>query len=371
MPTASDILYDLLSAFASELADIVAHPPGSSAKARAWNQADAAQRLAQVERALIALGKRVGLMIGPFLTDAIRTGKRAAYYQAKNAAGQLIEKFGSIPASSSLIVPPSSFAIKPTFSRVDTGALQVLAKETYNDVMKMARTTAARGGFAIRALAQRSVTNGEVNDIISKGILRGQRDEPIRKLGEVLEKIHGKTMTLIDKNGDPRETDTRKYAELVVRTRTREAEEESRHRQIQDFGRDLVVIVGPASPDVCGDLTGHVFSLSGKDKTYPALSSTPGGGPPFHPNCRHSTCLFVPELSTPEQIAASHMSEDARQLLGKSPAEALRIHKDLQLGNENDQRLRDVRRSITGVDPGPSPRKFRPPDTRNPDPHKS
>jgi hypothetical protein len=60
---------------------------------------------------------------------------------------------------------------------------------------------------------------------------------------------------------------------------------------------ELVEIVeNPGTIDFCLELEGRVFALTdeaAKKAGVPLLADCPGGGPPFHPNCRHSLSPYV------------------------------------------------------------------------------
>jgi hypothetical protein len=59
-----------------------------------------------------------------------------------------------------------------------------------------------------------------------------------------------------------------------------------------------------ATCDVCAPIQGRIFSISGKDKRFPALSSVPGfdrGFKAIHPNCRHRLVPIVWEMCTEEE----------------------------------------------------------------------
>lgn len=77
------------------------------------------------------------------------------------------------------------------------------------------------------------------------------------------------------------------YAELVARTKLREAQSEATKRICDEYENDLVEFSTHAKPcDECADLEGQVFSISGTDPEYPPL--TDDVTPPIHPNCEHS-----------------------------------------------------------------------------------
>ncbi len=65
------------------------------------------------------------------------------------------------------------------------------------------------------------------------------------------------------------------------------------------FEFNLVVVTGPRNgcPE-CDPIVGKVFSISGLDGRYPALSNL-DGGPPFHDDCCHNISPFV-QIAAPQ-----------------------------------------------------------------------
>lgn len=74
------------------------------------------------------------------------------------------------------------------------------------------------------------------------------------------------------------------YAEVVIRTTTREATSRATVERLTERGLDLVTVTShPHVPDECSPYDGQTFSLSGKSTAFPRLDKLP----PFHPRCRH------------------------------------------------------------------------------------
>lgn len=97
----------------------------------------------------------------------------------------------------------------------------------------------------------------------------------------------------VDKLGRKWRLDT--YAEMVARTTTREAASIATINECKEFDVDLVQIsTHYPTCELCAQLQGKVFSISGKDKRYPKL--TDEYRPPIHPNCRHVLTPYVREL---------------------------------------------------------------------------
>jgi hypothetical protein len=99
-----------------------------------------------------------------------------------------------------------------------------------------------------------------------------------------------------DKNG--REIRLASYAGMVARTTVREATNTATINEQAEIGNDLVQMTSHGSScPICGPLEGRVYSISGKDKRYPPLSSAfPGGYKTIHPNCAHSVTPYLEEF---------------------------------------------------------------------------
>jgi hypothetical protein len=106
---------------------------------------------------------------------------------------------------------------------------------------------------------------------------RGSISRQIRDY--LLSKLEGEDFIRI--NG--RRYNVRDYAELVARTRMREAQTEAVKEMMRQFDNDLVEIPPHDSPcaEICAPYQGQVYSISGTHPKYPLL---PDGGPPWHPN---------------------------------------------------------------------------------------
>lgn len=77
------------------------------------------------------------------------------------------------------------------------------------------------------------------------------------------------------------------YAELVARTRLREAQTEATKNMCSEYDNDLVEFSAHNSPcALCAPFEGGVYSISGRHPVYPPL--TDEETPPIHPNCEHS-----------------------------------------------------------------------------------
>lgn len=119
--------------------------------------------------------------------------------------------------------------------------------------------------------------------LVAEDVVRGAaRRETSERLREALAKELGEGVTKITVNG--RNYDPAYYAELVARTRTREAVTQGTINTAHEFGVDLVQVSYHASScPVCVPFQGRVYSLRGETEGFPRLDRRP----PFHPNCAH------------------------------------------------------------------------------------
>lgn len=110
------------------------------------------------------------------------------------------------------------------------------------------------------------------------------------RLKEVAE---GRLIRIVGKDGKERTYGLESYSRIVARTASRMAHSEGIMQTAKEFGEDLVQIsVHARSCPRCLPVQGRVFSVSGDNKDFPAL--TDENRPPIHPNCAH-VLLPAPE----------------------------------------------------------------------------
>lgn len=301
----------------------VLHPPGRSQSSQDYNRAWAASQLHQVDVILKQMQVQANAWIGKTIPQVHRDGRKLADQQAKEAG----------------VREPTG--IKGSFSLVDQGTVQVFAREIAADVRKAGQSMGDRAKHILRETSQQGLSEKDLNQILAVGVIEGRPRETIKRLRDELKGVHGETVSI---NG--REFDVRYYAEMVARTKTREASVFARHERLQELELDLVAIVGRVSDNFCTAFLGQVFSLGGKSTKYPAYSELPGGGPPFHPNCSKSTRPFVEALASKSQLTDAKPLADATKLLGMNQTEAQRSYKDLQLRQQVQKRYDTTEKTL-------------------------
>lgn len=339
--SSSDLLAGLFTDAQTKLKEIVLHPPGKSANAQAFNQARASAQLAQIQSILAGLRKDASLWIGENLPIAMADGIRRAEKQAVEAGVRQGDKLtrGQGDKGKDLSVSlspglPVSVSLHGSFELIDHRTVSVFARDIYSDLSKATDAMAQRASKLLRETRQIGLAESDINRILAGGVIEGKPIQAIAQLRDELKKIHGNEVPIPTKNGGVINLDAGKYAELVVRTKTRQANTIARHERLEGLGLDLVSVVGRISKYFCTGYLGQVFSISGRSSDYPALSSLPGGGPPFHPNCSKSTRPFVAALASAAQLKQAGGWADGEKLQNVDAAEAQRRFKDLQIHTE-------------------------------------
>lgn len=311
----SDLLVEIYRAALGRLKTIVLKPGGATAAGQAFRRARASTLVAQVDAILRQLKAQASGWVGAKMPQAYRDGLAAGDRQAEEAG-----------------VRVAGSGLSGSFGLVDQQAVVVLARDAMADLSKAADSAGDRAKRLLRQTAEMGLGGAAINAILAGGVIEGTPVETIRSLRDALKAVHGETVTIVDKNGRPIEFDAGTYAELVARTRTREAVEHARHSRLAALGIDVVVIIGRVSNTFCTAYLGKAFSLSGNHPKYPALSSLPNGkGPPFHPRCSKSTRPFVEELATEKQLDDAAPDADVAKVITRDPAVAQRVFKDLQV----------------------------------------
>ena len=128
------------------------------------------------------------------------------------------------------------------------------------------------GDAFVGNLVRRSIEDNKARGFISREIMRWLRsnlaDGNYIKIGNRMYNV-------------------RDYSELVARTRMIEASTEAVKAMCDEYENDLVEFSTHDNPcDECADLEGQIFSISGTDPEYPALTSDVE--PPVHPRCEHN-----------------------------------------------------------------------------------
>lgn len=323
---AVEIAASYYRAASARMKEWVLKPPGTKDSSRAFRQGWAASKVFQVDQIVRGLKGQTSGWVGANVPRAYRDGIARANSQAVEAGVR---------------VKGSGFS--GSFSLIDQRSVLAFARDAAGDFSKAADSMGDRAKELLRQTAQMGLAETEIDRILAGGVIEGQPADAIRTLREELRRVHGDAVEI---NG--RNFEVGYYAELVARTKTRQATVVARHQRLESLGLDLVAIVGLISKHFCTAFLGQVFSLSGKSDKYPAYSSLPGGGPPFHPNCSKSTRPFVEALAEESQVEDAEILPDSAKLLGMTTAKAQRAFTDLQLQAQVKERYATTARKLFG-----------------------
>lgn len=117
--------------------------------------------------------------------------------------------------------------------------------------------------------------------------------------------------TFVDRAG--KNWDIASYAEMATRTSMAHAQVQGHINRMTEQGRDLVIVSHHPEPSrLCRPHEGKVYSISGNDSHYPALSWAIGDGL-FHPNCRHTINAYIEGLTDTPEIDGDPDGYDKRQ----------------------------------------------------------
>lgn len=169
-----------------------------------------------------------------------------------------------------------------TFAAVDQNAVRNIITDTYED---LARSNSTMSVFFKRTL--RNITK----DAVLKNVISG---DPVLVSSEQLKQqmLEAGFKGFVKKNGAKIDVDD--YAKLVLHTKVMQAHNDGTAIFMMQEGHDLVQISNHKTAcKTCGKYEKKIYSLSGTSTEYPAISTIPNGGPPFHPRCRHTYRPYI------------------------------------------------------------------------------
>lgn len=282
----ADLLARYYSDAAERMRQIILHPPGKTSDSQAWRQAWAAQKITQIKDLLQQVDALAAKQIGAGLSKAVAKGISMANNQMKSAG----VRFDATSKG-------NNNGFDASFAIIDSQQIRLIARNTAQDLFGASKSMGDTAGRVLRQIKEFNLGEAEINRVIAGGLIDGMPRQAIQTLKKSLERVNdGKMVEVVDKNGEVMHFDSGTYARMVYVTKTSEAHVKSSHLRLQQEDIDLVQIIGNQTIYFCSEYLGQVYSLSGSSKVYPALSSLPGGGPPFHPNCSKSTIAFIEEL---------------------------------------------------------------------------
>jgi hypothetical protein len=171
-------------------------------------------------------------------------------------------------------------------AQIHTSSINILADEVTRDLLEANRSINKNISSYIRRTQQKIIEDNKISRMIASGVIEGvsRRNISDKMLAEIKTNMGAEKFIKI--NG--RMYQPKKYAELVARTRMREATSRAVKSTCLQYEVDLVQWdVHSGACEECQQFSGRVFSISGSNEEFPALTIQP----PVHPNCE---CNLLP-----------------------------------------------------------------------------
>lgn len=196
------------------------------------------------------------------------------------------------------------------FALIDRSAVELVAQDMAFRLNASLASHADNADRVFRSLsAELTGAEPRVNQAIARTLITGDPKEADRAIREVFRDRAAPVRQSVRRLGAQQiqvggwTGSVRDYADIVARTRTREATVTARHNRLQSNGLDLVQITGAVSRNFCTRFIGLVVVLGPARDGYPSIHELPKGGPPFHPRCSKGTVMYHPELSSSSRTA--------------------------------------------------------------------
>lgn len=216
---------------------------------------------------------------------------RSALYTAIAAADR--ETLRQLAAIGLRVEVPKRGMVSPSFSLLNDLAIRVVAENIVLSldaaVEQFDRSVRGIIGRAANDLFRREGLEA-VGQKLAEGLT--VRQGRARLVNELTEQG---IVAFVDSRG--RAWNLKSYADMVVRTTTREATSEATLRRVEAEGHDYLIATEhrPTCP-ICAARQGRVYCISGRDPRFPSLESV--GNTPWHPNCGHSLVPWAEAYET-------------------------------------------------------------------------
>lgn len=214
---------------------------------------------------------------------------RSALYRAIAEADR--ETLRQLAAIGLRVEVPKRGMVSPSFSLLNDRAIRVVAE---NIVLSLdsAIEQFDRSVRGIIGRARNDLFRLEGLEAVGQKLAQGLtvRQARARLVNELTEQG---IVAFVDSKG--RAWNLKSYADMVVRTTTREATSEATLRRVEAEGHDYLIATEhrPTCP-LCAARQGRVYCISGRDPRFPALATV--GNTPWHPNCFTAGHLVTTEV---------------------------------------------------------------------------
>lgn len=215
------------------------------------------------------------------------------------------------------------------FTQINESAVEALVRGMMGDIEPAFASVSTLAQKVLRGASLGPEVDMELRKLTAIGIAKAESKSGISEsLKRALERrFSDGAVQVIGKNAKTYRYSLDYYASLVTHQTMRQAATLATVVRAGQNNFDLVRVSPNPSVggDYCDAYRGHVFSISGMSERFPPLSDTPNGGPPFHPWCKHSISIFIPDFygdaeldeyaDVPEEFLMKAGDDDQNQLL--------------------------------------------------------
>lgn len=189
------------------------------------------------------------------------------------------------------------------FSQLARETVEAVMADTFDDILSATALTSRRTKSLVRKVVQEQMR-------INMAESMGRRTMKKSIIAELTKNGLSKSIKedafvgIVDRKG--RRWTLNRYAEMVVRSKYKQARFEGMRTKALEDDIDLAVISSHGAKDACRHYEGMVISMNGTTPGYPTYSELRASNKIFHPNCKHTIYpIRSEELLTEEERAIS------------------------------------------------------------------
>lgn len=246
-------------------------------------------------------------------------------------------------AKSSLVHVP--IANVTAWGTVNELAVQSLVNSTVGKLDKALSSVQNLATRISRATRLEDVLDAELRRQVGVSLTKAEGAEATQaKIFKVLSnRFENNLVPVIGSSGRLYHFDIGYYSGMVGHSIRRQAASLATITRAKQNDWDLVRVSPNPSTihDYCDAYRGHVFSIGGHDSRFPPLAATPNGGPPFHPWCKHSISVFIPEFHSEEEL--KEWSDVDERFLMRGREDVTKLARDWYVVAGKEEHLGDLR----------------------------
>ena len=171
------------------------------------------------------------------------------------------------------------------FTQLARETVEAVMADTFDDILSATALTSRRTKALVRKVVQEQMR-------INMAESMGRRTMKKSIIAELTKNGLSKSIKedafvgIVDRKG--RRWTLNRYAEMVVRSKYKQARFEGMRTKALEDNIDLAVISSHGAKDACRHYEGMVISMNGTTPGYPTYSELRASNKIFHPNCKHT-----------------------------------------------------------------------------------